>query len=1290
MEGRLMMAKMVLENFKSYGGVKVVGPFHKRVSAVVGPNGSGKSNVLDALQFVMGKRATKMRLKKVSELIHKSENMPNCDYAKVSVYFQNIIDDDPEGDGYTVVEGSEVVVSRVAYASNASKYFIDDSSASFSQVRTLLMDRGIDLSNNRSMVLQGEIEQISMMKPKAATEHEMGLLEFLEDIIGSNQFVDEIDEAGKAAEAMNEERTSHLHRVKVVEKERMALESSKAEAEAYMLQEQELCAKRFVLYQVNRRQTATQADALKERVAVAQQEYDTLQDAIGSTSKDLSATEAKFKSVQKEHAKVTRALADAKKEFESYERKDVKYREDVKHCKSKIKKNAKAGVAAAAKVEAAKTSLAQAEEDAASAQAALEKHHTKIEQLDAKLDVLNGQLAAVTSEFQADIEEAQKAAMPHVEAKAAAQAALDLAASEVALITSKAEKAGAALTKAQSELDAYRSSRDSQSAKLEETKAQLESAKGEAKQVDSDIREAATLEAEMSKDVATLRSSIEETKTSLQSMSSATTVVDELLKLRDSGKLPGIYGRLGDLGVIDDEYDVAVSTAGGALRHIVVDTPETGSKAVAYLRKHSLGIATFIILSELEYLSKYMAASPDSFPAPRLYDLITPSDAKFAPAFFYAVKNTLVAPSLDDATAVAFDGKRRFRVVTTDGQLIDTSGTMSGGGNKVVSGLMLTSSTASASSAAVAAAAESVVSAENLAVSEEELRGKMAALSAIRAEMESLRKRGYKLKTTIAKLQTAVTKLEMDIAAGAASEPVLVAKIESYAAAAEVTEEDAARLEELKATVEEQTDAVTKATIVVDAFDAEIKVLQEKILEAGGMELRKAKSSRESAVQQADLAETALTKANVAIKSSQKALTKATKALEASEQEATSLGDALSKMEAEFATLEADAVGVLQSYKQTQVFMEEKEDELGELKVVFEGQKKAYHQLQSQEVEMVDRLNELQRMVKEYERRVAEWGGKMEAVEGQYATSVMMFSGATAEAAAKVVEEDEDEDEEGGEEVDMDVESGNDGDDGEEEEEEEEAGEAFVVKKAKEKRPKLRVLSNRKLDKMSREELEAEIGLLEEAMEKASPNISVIQEYRAKEEEYVAKVELLDQVTAKRDEVRETFDGLRKKRLDMFMAGFRAIGLKLKEIYQLITMGGDAELECVDSLNPMEGILFSVRPRGKSWVTIARLSGGEKTLASLALIFALHHYKPTPLYIFDEIDAALDYANVSLVAEYLKERARDASLLIVSLRSNMFEKAQRLIGVHKVRDVTNTVTITPSALVLGGTGVAAT
>ena len=141
---------------------------------------------------------------------------------------------------------------------------------------------------------------------------------------------------------------------------------------------------------------------------------------------------------------------------------------------------------------------------------------------------------------------------------------------------------------------------------------------------------------------------------------------------------------------------------------------------------------------------------------------------------------------------------------------------------------------------------------------------------------------------------------------------------------------------------------------------------------------------------------------------------------------------------------------------------------------------------------------------------------------------------------------------------------------------------------------------------------------------------------------------------------------------------FAIITGKLKEMYQMITLGGDAELELVDSLDPFaEGIVFSVRPPKKSWKNISNLSGGEKTLSSLALVFALHYYKPTPLYVMDEIDAALDFKNVSIVANYIKERTRNAQFIIISLRSNMFELADRLVGIYKTDNCTKSVTINP-------------
>ena len=87
-------------------------------------------------------------------------------------------------------------------------------------------------------------------------------------------------------------------------------------------------------------------------------------------------------------------------------------------------------------------------------------------------------------------------------------------------------------------------------------------------------------------------------------------------------------------------------------------------------------------------------------------------------------------------------------------------------------------------------------------------------------------------------------------------------------------------------------------------------------------------------------------------------------------------------------------------------------------------------------------------------------------------------------------------------------------------------------------------------------------------------------------------------------------------------------------------------------------------------------------MSSLALVFALHHYKPTPLYVMDEIDAALDFRNVSIVANYIKERTRNAQFIIISLRNNMFELADRLVGIYKTNNSTKSVAINPKRIAM--------
>ncbi|KAF0987146.1 hypothetical protein HZS_3076, partial [Henneguya salminicola] len=230
---RLIIHDIEIENFKSYAGKKKIGPFHESFTSIVGPNGSGKSNVIDAILFVFGYRSLKIRSKKLSLLIHTSETYPNIQSCSVYVYFRKIINGELDPD-------FKLTVSRTARKDNSSDYYIDGVKLSFKDVTQQLRELQIDLDHNRFLILQGEVEQISLMKPKGTTDSDEGLLEFLEDIIGSNKYKDQIKELCEMVDVFDEQMVEKINRVKIVEIDKNALETPKNEAMTFIENENKL------------------------------------------------------------------------------------------------------------------------------------------------------------------------------------------------------------------------------------------------------------------------------------------------------------------------------------------------------------------------------------------------------------------------------------------------------------------------------------------------------------------------------------------------------------------------------------------------------------------------------------------------------------------------------------------------------------------------------------------------------------------------------------------------------------------------------------------------------------------------------------------------------------------------------------------------------------------------------------------------------------------------------------------------------------------------------------------
>eukprot|EP00743_Colponemidia_sp_Colp-15_P004444 GILK01004794.1.p1 GENE.GILK01004794.1~~GILK01004794.1.p1 ORF type:complete len:1385 (-),score=418.54 GILK01004794.1:245-4204(-) len=1307
-----------MENFKSYAGIKTVGPFHKSFTSIVGPNGSGKSNVIDAMLFVFGKRANKIRQNKVGDLIHQSVDYRDLQYARVSVYFHDIIDEGDGEDEYQVVQNSQFVVTREALKNNQSKYYINGKSSTFTEVTEMLNKRGIDLIHNRFLILQGEVEHIAMMKPRAQNPHEEGLLEYLEDLIGSNKYVDLIEEKGKEVEALTEQRQERLNRVKVVEKERESLQTPKTEAEEYIKKEVKLMGHRGALYQIFAGEALSHVDGVAAKKAELEAKRQHELDKIKDQEAKLAEREALFTEASAAHDAISAELKTRKDEFVAFERQDIQFKEDLKHLKQQEKKLQETKKSEEKKHKEQQTLASKIESEIPSVEKSVAEAQQKKEKEEVKLEAIYNDLKGETEGLRIEKEAKEKELEPLVRELNASKAITDVAKAELKLLEDKASSGQKDFESAQQKVQEYESTIEERQREIKQRNVDLKKDQQTLTAAQSKLTQVTEEEVVAQQRVSQLRTRLEQAKSAQQQSENKSVVLRALMEAKAKGKLRGVHGRLGDLGKIDKKYDVAISTACGALNFIVVDTTDDGQRCVEYLRKHNIGRATFVMLEQVQNLlevSQRPLETPEN--ALRLFDLVQPKHEMFLPAFYHALRDTLVADDLDMATRIAYDRTRRWRVVTLDGQLVDISGTMSGGGAQKASGGMSAVITETVSESELTQMTSELEEATQLL---QELRSQKAKLQ---AQIDSLEKQ-------IKSHSMAVSKASMDVEALSKNRKDLSERLDSIQRNAQLSEAEEARIAELQKQIAGNDKSLTKVQKKVTLLESEVQRLHNAIMEAGGEKLKKQKAKVDEWNQKMDDATRTVTKMQVDIKTANKAAEKAQKAAVKAESDLGSVREELVKKKADFEQLEVEALKVMEAFEATKQLLERKSEELNQIKSEYEDMKKQFAKVRTVEVDIANQLEDYEKSIKESASKLQHWIKKLHDLRQQYIDlpeeytligAVPAFrkmppkrtipaltnittteskekrggkKGAASKRGGKRSKRKQAESEEEEQEEQQSVEptaavpaaaaEGEEGDGASKMAEESTEGEVEEAQVLPEGCfDPLKDFSLEELTAMNKDELQYEITMLEEALSSMKPNMNAILEYTKKHNEYVQKVADLDAITEQRDAARKGYDGLRKQRLDEFMAGFSIISMKLKEMYQMITLGGDAELELVDSLDPFsEGILFSVRPPKKSWKQISNLSGGEKTLSSLALVFALHHYKPTPLYVMDEIDAALDFKNVSIVANYIKERTKNAQFVIISLRNNMFEVADRLVGIYKTNDVTKSVTINPSKFVI--------
>ncbi|KAG8819272.1 Structural maintenance of chromosomes protein 1 [Serendipita sp. 399] len=165
---------------------------------------------------------------------------------------------------------------------------------------------------------------------------------------------------------------------------------------------------------------------------------------------------------------------------------------------------------------------------------------------------------------------------------------------------------------------------------------------------------------------------------------------------------------------------------------------------------------------------------------------------------------------------------------------------------------------------------------------------------------------------------------------------------------------------------------------------------------------------------------------------------------------------------------------------------------------------------------------------------------------------------------------------------------------------------------------------------------------------------------------------------------RDRFNEVKHQRTTLFRKAFDHISDCIDRVYKDLTkgkaapMGGVAYLNLEDSEEPyLSGVTFHAMPPMKRFRDMDQLSGGEKTVAALALLFAIHSFQPSPFFVLDEVDAALDNTNVAKVANYIRQHCSDTfQFIVISLKGSLYERSHSLVGVYRDQDVNSSSTLT--------------
>nr|XP_032633960.1 structural maintenance of chromosomes protein 1B isoform X3 [Chelonoidis abingdonii] len=219
-----------------------------------------------------------------------------------------------------------------------------------------------------------------------------------------------------------------------------------------------------------------------------------------------------------------------------------------------------------------------------------------------------------------------------------------------------------------------------------------------------------------------------------------------------------------------------------------------------------------------------------------------------------------------------------------------------------------------------------------------------------------------------------------------------------------------------------------------------------------------------------------------------------------------------------------------------------------------------------------------------------------------------------------------------------------------------------------------------KKDLQSDKEIEAHLKQLQQQIvskenvlfKTAAPNLRALEKLQTAKDKFQESVDAFEASRREARICRQEFEQIKKRRYERFSQCFEHVSVAIDQIYKKLCRNTCAQA-FLSPENPeepyLEGISYNCVAPGKRFMPMDNLSGGEKSVAALALVFAIHSFRPAPFFVLDEVDAALDNTNIGKVSSFIKEQAEEqCQMIVISLKEEFYSRADALIGVCPEQD----------------------